>query len=178
MACRNYRRGRGKRGQMMQIVFIMILLVSVGLTLLIGQKVLNGFFAAVDEGGLTTVAINQTRDAVSTVPATFDYGMLFVVIGLTIGLVITSFQIPTHPVFMIINFFGIFVLVLLAMAMSNMYGEMIAGADSPFLDVAESFPLTAFMINYLPYICVILSFLSTVIMFSKGQSESQGGGAY
>lgn len=167
----------GKRGQMLQIVFIIITMVVIGFTLLIANKILTGFWGAIDDSGMKTPAVQQVEDAYKAVPATFDYSVLFILVGLTIGLVVTSFQIPSHPIYMVINVFGIFFLVWLAMAMSNMYGEMVAGADSPFLVEIEQIPITAFIINYMPYICVGLVFLSTVIMFAKGQAE-QPGAAY
>jgi hypothetical protein len=164
-----------KRGQIMQIVFIIVLMAVLGFTLLIASKILSSFWTAVDDGGMTTAATNSTRVAFNAVPATFDYSMLFIMIGLTIGLVVTSFQIPSHPIFMVINFFGIFFLVWLAMTMSNMYGEMTASADSPFLVEIEQYPITAFIINYMPYICILLTLIMTVVMFAKGQSETPGG---
>lgn len=166
-----------KRGQILQIAFIAIMMVVIGFTLLIASKILTQFWGAVEDGGMTTAATNQTKAAFDTVPATFDYSVLFILIGLTLGLVVTSFLIPSHPIFMVINVFGMFFLVWMAMSISNMYGEMVASADSPFLVEVESYPITSFIINYLPYICVVLVFLSTVIMFAKGQAE-QPGGAY
>lgn len=159
----------------MQIIFIIALFVFLGLELLIADKILVRFFGALDEGGITTAATNTTRDAFLAVPTMFDYSSLFILVGLTIGLVITSFSIPTHPIFIGINFFGVFFLVFLAMSMSNMYGQMVASSDSPFLVEVEQFPITSFIINYMPYLCVLLVFISTVVMFAKGQSEVPGG---
>ena len=165
---------RGNRGQLTQVIFIIILLFTIGLTLLIASKILTGFWTSLDEAAITTAETNQTRVAFDTVPATFDYGMLFVVFGLSIGLMITSFMIPSHPIFIVINFFGIYLLVFLSMTISNLYGEIIAGEDSPFITEAESYPITNFLINYMPYICVIIVFFSTVIMFAKGQGGTYG----
>lgn len=168
---------KNKKGQIMQIAFIIVLMVFLGFTLLVSSKILTSFWNAVDDGGMTTAATNSTRVAFNAVPATFDYSMLFIMGGLTIALIVTSFQIPSHPIFMVVNVFGIFFLVWLAMAISNMYGEMTASADSPFLVEIEQYPITSFIINYMPYICIALVVISTVVMFSKGQSE-QPGGAY
>ena len=38
---------------------------------------------------------------------------------------ITSFMIPTHPIFLAINFVGIFILVFMGMIMTNVYGEIV-----------------------------------------------------
>jgi hypothetical protein len=161
-----------KKGQILQVIFIMIVMVGCGVALLINQMVQSKFFEALDEGGLTTTETNITKVGMQNNYSTLDGMMIFVLVGLTIGLLITSFLIPSHPIFMVFNFFGIFFLVFIGMTLSNLYGEMIAGADAPFGVEAESYPATVFIIQYLPWICCIIVFLSTVIMFAKGQGGS------
>lgn len=160
-----------KKAQLFQIVFIMVVIVSFGITVLIANKVLTEFWGALDDMELNNSNIVQLESDFSTVPQTLDYSLIFIIVGLTIGLVITSFMIPSHPIFIVINIFGIFFLVFLSMTLSNLYGELVAGASSPFTVEAENFPVTVFAIQYLPYICIFIVFLTSIIMFAKGQSQ-------
>jgi hypothetical protein len=161
-----------KKSQLYQIVFIIVVIVGFGITVLIANKVLNEFWTAIGTSGMNNSYTAQLERDFASVPATLDYSLIFIIVGLTIGLVVSSFMIPSHPIFIIINIFGIFFLVFLSMTLSNLYGELVAGASSPFMAEAENFPITIFAIQYLPYICIFIVFISTVVMFAKGQ----GGG--
>jgi hypothetical protein len=159
-----------KKAQILQIAFILVSIFGIGLMLLIVSNVLTKFWMALEEGGYTTPETNLTRTYFDQVPAALDYGMIFIFVGMVAGLLITSFLIPSHPVFLAVNFIGIFFLVFLAMAISNVYGEIIAGPDAVFSQEATLYPITVFAINYLPWIAVIIVFLSSVIMFAKGNT--------
>lgn len=157
-----------KKSQLFQIGFLIVILFSIALTMIVSVYIMNKFFAAVNEGGLAT---NETNDAIANfavIPKTFDYSYIFIVIMLTAVLLITSFMIPSHPVFMLVNVIGIFFMVVLSMAISNVYGEIITNAELE--STAESFTMTNFAMNYLPYICIIAVVLSTIIMYAKGRA--------
>lgn len=56
--------------------------------------------------------------------------------------------------------------------MSNFFGEMVAGEAAVFATEAELYPVTMFVIQYLPYIAATIVFISTIIMFAKGHEGS------
>jgi glucan phosphoethanolaminetransferase (alkaline phosphatase superfamily) len=130
------------------------------------------FFDAVQEGGMATNETNAAVANFATVPKTFDYSYIFIVIMLTGVLLVTSFMIPSHPVFMIVNIIGIFFMVVLSMAISNMYGAIITSDE--LVATSETFTMTNFAMNYLPYICIAVIVLTTIVMFAKGRSGDYG----
>ena len=159
-----------KKGQIQQIAFFLILVFTIIFTLLISKYILIQFNTALEEDDLHTTESRQALVDMDVAFPTFDNMILFVLVVLSIGLIITSFFIPTHPIFLVINVFGIFFLAFLGMLLSNMYADIIA--ESPELaEVSGTFPKLNFVMNQLPWIACILVFLVTIIQYSKFRRE-------
>ena len=161
---------RRKKGQIQQIAFFLVLVFVIIFTLLISKYILVQFNTALEEDDLHTTESRQTLVDMDVAFPTFDNMILFVLVVLSIGLIITSFFIPTHPIFLVINVFGIFFLAFLGMLLSNMYADIIS--ESPELaEVSGTFPKLNFVMNQLPWIACILVFLVTIIQYSKFRRE-------
>lgn len=158
-----------KRGQIQDIAFFLVLIFAVVFTLLLSKYILTEFNDALEEDGLHTTESRQALVDMNVAFPTFDNMILFVIVLLAIGLIVSSFFIPTHPVFLVINVFGIFFLAFIGMLLSNMYADMID--ESPELaSVYSTFPKLNFVMNQLPWIACILVFLVTIIQYSKFRS--------
>ena len=161
---------RKKKAQIQQIAFFLVLVFVIIFTLLISKYILVQFNDALEEDDLHTTESRQALIDMDVAFPTFDNMILFVLVVLSIGLIITSFFIPTHPIFLVINVFGIFFLAFMGMLLSNMYADIIA--ESPELaEVSGSFPKLNFVMNQLPWIASILVFLVTIIQYSKFRRE-------
>ncbi len=159
-----------KKAQIQQIAFFLILVFSIIFVLLISKYILVEFNDALEEDGLHTTESRQALVDMDVAFPTFDNMILVVLVLLSIGLIITSFFIPTHPIFMIINVFGIFFLAFLGMLLSNMYRDIII--ESPELaSVSGTFPKLEFVMNQLPWIACILVFIVTIVQYSKFRRE-------
>lgn len=156
----------------MQVGFLMVMLFTVALSMIITVYIINKFNDAVIDSGISTNESTQAMADMAVIPKTFDYSYIFILIMLTAVLLMTSFMIPSHPVFMVVNIIGVFFLVIVSMAISNVYGEIITTEE--LSSSASQFTLTNFAMNYLPYICIAAVVLSTIIMFSKGQRGDYG----
>lgn len=166
-----------KKGQIGQVVILMITLLAIGLTIMVGRLILTEFYTTLDENDLNSPAMETAQAGVESAFGSFDYAMVILTIVLMIGLIITSFLIPTHPLFMVINIIGIFVLVFIGMILTNVYGETVAGdagVSSGLSIVADDFGKTNYLLSRLPFIGAIAIFISSVVMYAKGR----GGGSY
>ena len=160
---------RKKKGQIQQIAFFLILIFTITFTLLIARYIFVQFDEALEDDGLHTTESRQALVDMNVAFPTFDNMILVVLILLTIGLIVTSFFIPTHPIFMAINVFGIFFLAFLGMLLSNMYADIIA-ESAELASVYSTFPKLNFVMNQLPWIAVILVFIVTIVQYSKFRS--------
>ena len=121
-------------------------------------------------GGFTTTKSVEVAGTMQTNFLMFDYAMVGLTVIMLIGLMITSFMIPTHPIFVVVNVIGIFVLVFIGMILTNSYGEIVAGQDSMLSATADSYPKINFLMSILPYIAAVAVFLSSIIMYARGYS--------
>lgn len=159
-----------KKAQIQDIIFFAVLLFGLAFALVIGRIVLNKFNSALEEGNLQTTESRQALVDWGIVWPTFDNMILIVLVLLAIGLIITSFMIPTHPIFLVINVFGIFFLVFIGAVLSNMYYDIIV-SDADLVSSADNFPKINFVMNYLPYILAVLIFITTIVMYSRSRAE-------
>ena len=161
---------RKKKGQIRQIAFFLILVFTIVFTLLLSKYILVQFDNALEDDGLHTTESRQALNDMDVAFPTFDNMILVVLVLLSIGLIVTSFFIPTHPIFMVINVFGIFFLAFIGMLLSNMYADIIK-ESSELASVSGTFPKLEFVMNQLPWIAVILVFIVTIVQYSKFRRE-------
>jgi hypothetical protein len=164
---------RKKKAQIIQVAFFMVFVFIIILTLLISKLILNKFNDALNEGNLHTPESQEALNQMGTAFPTFDNAILMVLIILTIGLIITSFLIPSHPIFLVINIFGIFFLCFLGFVLSNLYKEIIDNSED-LAEVYTTFPKLTFVMNKIPWIAAILVFIVTIVGFARYQGGGYG----
>jgi len=160
-----------KKGQIMQVGYFMIVLLAVAFTILTMKYIINEFHAGVDEAGFNTTQIERAEQSIVVGWEMSDYGFLIVTIGLFMVLIFTSFMIPTHPIFFVINLFGMFFLVFIGMVTSNFYGEIVAGEDAVFSAEAETFTIMNFIMSYLPFVVAGVIFITSLVMYIRGRGQ-------
>lgn len=147
-----------------------IVIFAVGLTIILGKYILDNVYDSLEDGGFTTTVGNESRATMESNFAVFDYALVTMAVIMIIGLMITSFLIPTHPIFLVINVIGIFVLIFLGMIMTNIYGEIVSGAGANFLgDTAEQYTMYNFMMNNISFIGAVVIFITSVIVYSRSR---------
>jgi hypothetical protein len=171
----NFKLFKSKKANVFQIALIAVALVVVAFTVVLTTYIINSFYtewnASIDE----TPAMIEAQEGIENAMATWDYGVILLMIVLTVGIIISSFLIPTHPIFMVLNFIGIFILVFLAMIFNNVYGEFIAGGDAMLYTTASQYPMMNYLISYLPYIVAIIMFVVTIVTYTRTSQGSSGG---
>jgi len=163
---------KNKKGQITQVLTLILIIFVVGLTIVLGKLVLSEFYTAIESEN--TDAMSSAQASVIAQYKVFDYGLVALAVLMIIGLLITSFLIPTHPIFFVINIVGIFLLVFIGMLLTNIYGEMVAGAtgiDTGLDEVAEDFGKINFLLSRLPFIGAIVLGIVSIVQFSKGRGS-------
>lgn len=153
-----------RKGQIQQVAFFLVIVFSVVMTLLLSKYILVQFNNELDE--VHTTESRQALEDMDVAFPTFDNMILVVLILLSIGLVITSFFIPSHPIFIVVNILGMFFLGFLGMLLSNLYKEIIDNS-SELASVYSTFPKLNFVMNQLPWIACILIFIITIVQYSR-----------
>ena len=138
---------------------------------------MNNFYGAMDTlvVNSTTLTADQkalhvkTEGDMNTSYLMFDYSLAALAIILIIGGIISSFLIPSHPIFLIVNVIGIFILVFIGMIMTNTYAEMVSGEGASYLGAsADQFPMINYLMQYLPYFGAVFVAICSIVMFARG----------
>jgi F0F1-type ATP synthase assembly protein I len=161
-----------KKAQITSFIIFLVSIVVIAITFLIAKMIYSEIGKGITATDISTNTSTAAYGKFESSFTIFDYGMLLIVIGMTIGLIITSLFIPSHPVFMVINIIGLIFLVFIAAVLSNIYSD-IAQTDSISSNMNNSdgsytFTRTNFVIERLPWICVVVVALVTIIMYAKG----------
>ena len=98
-------------------------------------------------------------------PPIWDGIMGFLVFGLWITAIVSSFFLDSQPLFFIVSLILLSTILLVAMVMSNSYFELVN--DEAFVDTASNFPITNFIMFNLPYLALAIYFTIGVSMFAK-----------
>lgn len=152
-------------------MFIISYITFVAMAVILIGFIVSKIMGEIGKAAPGNVEVQQVIATTSVMPHYYDYTFVFLVLALTAGLLISSFLIPTHPMFIVVNIIGIFVLVIFSMILSNLFGYV--ATEPGFEDYALQFPFTVFVMQYLPWICVTISLLATIVMYAK--SRASGG---
>lgn len=162
---------KNKKGNIFAIVIIMVFVVVVGFTVIMSKFITGKFFEEFNDKVEETDEMKASETKYLDSFLTFDYSIVVMVAILIVGLVVTSFLIPSHPIFIVINIIGIFVLVFLGMVLNNVFGELVTNG-ALLTATADQFPKLSFLVQNLPFIGAILVFLMSVIMYSRGSQSA------
>jgi hypothetical protein len=155
-----------------------VIVLVLSITIVVGKVILDNFYSVMGDlvQNSTTLTPDQKaahvtlQNNVEASYSTFDYSLAMLAIILIIGLMISSFLIPTHPIFLVVNILGIFILVFIGMVMTNTYAELVAGQGASYLgNAADNFSMINYIMQYLPYLGAVAVALSSIIMFARGQ---------
>lgn len=167
---------RQRKDQIMEIAFVLFIIVTVALTAVIAAFVYNKISVQLhgDTTGMVSAEALSAYDKFNVAWNLIDKSIVFIVIGLTIGLIITSFLIPTHPVFVVVNIIGFIILVFIAAVYSNTY-YAVTDMDQEIKNVTlNNYSMTSNMMWALPWIAAGLVFICSVVMYGKGRQEGFG----
>lgn len=158
-----------KKEQIMEIAFVLFVLTSCAIAAVIGVYVYKQIGNQLNQSNLQTTESAQAYEKMDNGWHILDNAMLFVVVGLAIGLIVTSFLIPTHPVFILVNIVGFMVLVFIGAIYSNTYFDIVNTTPEMLNASVTYYPHTAMVMSRLPFIAAILVFICSVVMYTKGR---------
>ena len=155
------------KGVILDVVAIFHTILAVVITLIIAVVIFNNYRTAfVNDLNYTSPEINNTFEQAEYHWQTFD--KLFfplLVMGLIVALIISSFFIPSHPIFVVINVLGMVLLAFVGIIIREVYNEIII--QDVVSGPASSLVFTPAMMQMLPFIGIVVVVVATIIGYSK-----------
>lgn len=165
------RKRMNKKGSMIDVFFLIVTVVGLAIFILIISHVtpeITDGLKEVDKINKT----NESRDALNAVESNndkLDGVLLFIFVGLIIGIFITAFLIDSHPIFVPIYIFLLGFAVLIGVIMNKVY-ESFYNSET-LNETARGLTFTtAILNNYVP-IVIGVGIITMIIIFAKPKQQ-------
>jgi hypothetical protein len=103
-------------------------------------------------------------DNYSTYDGVFDGIFLFVMVGLGLTVIVSSFFIRAHPIFYFVSLVVYAFITVISAILSNAYEELVS---TDLLAASGAFPIIDHLLTNFPFYCMGLSFIVAIVLFAK-----------
>lgn len=156
-----------KKGDINLPIVILILFVAV-IVLFFSSFFFSKFYSAVHyEPAFNNTEVQSSMANTQKSFFNLDNTIFFLFIGFIIFLIISSYLIRTHPIFMVIMIILLFLITMFAFIISNTYQGLIEGGGEFGLYSETNYPKTNFIFYNLPILMFIVDIFSLIAMFAK-----------
>ena len=170
-------RKHNKRGSGRDIVLMAVLLFVFAISALIMRYTTSHVVEIFYNSSDFNSSYNQSnyditqmmKDSTDQTGGQLDYVILAIFIGLILGIVVTSWYIGGHPIFLFFYFIFIVIGVLLSVVFADVWDDVTS--MSMFGGVIGDFPITTHLITYMPIYLAVVGMIGLVVMFGKPQGR-------
>lgn len=157
---------KNKRGNIPDIFFFIIFVVAFALFLIVLHYVVNDVSDKLLETDLNdSDNAREVLESTRNLTAKFDAIWLFIFIALLIGVLISSFMIHAHPIFIPIYIILLGFAVVVGVIMNNVYLDFTANTTLAATAATHTFSNT--IINNYVLVIIGVGILSMIIMFAR-----------
>jgi len=155
---------KSKRGSLQDLIFIGVVLLVFGISIVIGFKISSEFNANIQADSRFPI---ESKSAASTLtnyyPGVIDNSFLFLAVGISIATLILAALVRIHPVFLVFFIIGWIFIIFLSGVFSNIYETMCLDTNL----VAQCAELTnvAFIMKGLPLFIGVVGVLLMIVMY-------------
>lgn len=150
-----------KKGNVLDWFVIISFLFIISITIIVSFMLTS----KVDESGVFSTdanaqnAVNKSKAAILS----FDNLFMFIIIGLSLFVLISSAIVYNHPALFIVSLFLLAIAITIAGVISNAFYTFRTGAT--IAATANSFPKVIFLMEKLPYYILFMGVLCAIAMF-------------
>ena len=157
---------KNKRGSIQDVFFFTVMVVGLAMFMILVHYVANDISEKLLETTLNESEASRTAlEYTEKLTAQFDPIWLFLFIALLIGVLISSYMIHSHPIFIPIYIILLGISVLIGVIMNNVYLEFTAFSLLAATAATHTFS-NVIIENYVP-IVIGVGILSMIIIFAR-----------
>jgi hypothetical protein len=156
-----------KKASILDFFLIFAILMLVGISVFVAYIIINttAGIKVFQDDAIANSAVNTARGTILN----FDNMMLFVVIGLSLFVIISSAMVFNHPAMFILSFFLLCIAVFVSAIVSNSFWTF--ANQSSMISAASNFPKINFLMNKLPIYVAFLGIASIIAMYISYQQQ-------
>jgi hypothetical protein len=155
-----------KRAELTDVLIFMVTMFILAVGLFILMWVIPQMGTGLRIAGMNNSAegINAIN-SLDTFPNMINNGFLIIFIGLILSILITSFLVRTHPIFMFLYIFFLGITILLSFYLGNAYHSFVT--NPAFASTLTQATFLNLVMNNIAEITLAVGILSMIIVFAK-----------
>jgi hypothetical protein len=159
-----------KKGSFFDIFIIIAFIFGFVVISVFGIILYNKISVEFDKAGITNSSntTKLTMEKINTTIYSFDYLFVILLGGLIIATIIGAFMIESHPIFLIVAVILLFLAVFAAYIYWYQYNQMLTVSED-FAEASNTLTIMPKVIDYLPYIALIVSAIIIIVMVAKSK---------
>jgi len=151
-------------------IAIIVGILFVVLMVMMGGKIMTSFNKGINDTQIfNQTIVDENFERESRYYSIFDYGIIFMFIGLISAFIISAVFIQTHPAFYFVIILGFVLMTVFGAIFANFYYGM--SETESFETITERLPLTTHLMNKLPYYMVASMFIGALVLYAKFRGE-------
>ena len=159
-----------KRGDFTGLIYLIAMIFAFAIfVLILGYIAPLISNAMIEKMGITAEINNSFQTTTNIAENTLSTIWMILFGGLVLGLFVTAYFIPTHPVFVPVFGFLLIVAIMIAVPLSNAYEAL--AANPTLSGAAAQQSIIGFIFANLPLTTLILGLIVLVITFAKPNTE-------
>jgi len=161
---------RNKKGSVLDLIVIGVLLLAFSFSILIGFKITTEFNSVIQTNAdIPAEAKTASSSLLGEYTGSIDYGFLFFTIGLSIVVLLMAALVRIHPIFIVLYAIGLITVIFFAGVFSNIYQEL---ADSTeFAALSGQLLFVDKIMTFLPWFVAVVG---TILCFITYKSYADG----
>ncbi len=162
---------KNKKGDLPSMATMITIMFFFSILVIIGFKVMNELNEQFQNADVLPNAQARagSQKLTNTFPGIIDNSFLFVTIGIFAGILILSALTRLHPIFYPFFIFGVFVLVLVSAALSNLYTTI--HYHPTMIDVGQQLTFIGYIMEFLPFIIALMGFIIAPILYKTWSAQ-------
>jgi len=159
-----------KGGNILDLFYIVLTVVVLAIVFMASWYIMSQVQPDLDAHLNNDVASNASANALQAI-ASFDYLLIFIIVGLLIATIISAFFIDTHPVFFVMSLLLFIMFMIVVPVLSNVFDGF--ATNSQMITAADEFDVTTSFVGELPKYFVVMGGLVLIALYAKYRT---GGG--
>lgn len=95
----------------------------------------------------------------------FDYGMVFLVVGLIIGALVFAYYIPSHPLFLVFGIMTLMIILLISPSLTNSFMQF--ASSSELVSYSNQLPVSLQIMGNIPLVVFVAGILILIALYIK-----------
>lgn len=147
------------------IVIIVIAIFFIGIVTILADYLNDEIKAGFEETGVDGSSFDYSEQGIQT----FNFGSLFIVIGLGIAIIGGAWYLRTNPMMaiLVIVLLGLFIMI--SVPFSNAFNDF--RSESQFADSVDKFPILIFVISNIRMFLLGIGIIIIIALFGKKYAE-------